>query len=243
MRPLRRRGGAMTDVVEALVGSGAALFHSSAVKMVETTFVDAKSLTLSLFGGASGTPKSNLDKVKKDFEPLVEAGSNLADKITPEVAKAKAAVVTMAAELAKPFSLASVTLALVDFATVMRALGASIDHVADAVAAKEPNAARREEVRHAVIGIKTPWAEPFLLAGAGMTKDFDTLCRDLFGIENGTNALLDVTTWDRASATITAKLVRECCRQRCRAAQARARRRLRSTAAAWRCSSKSTSRV
>ena len=197
----------MADVWESLLHGCSAFIHSAAVSVVGTTASDTRALVGSLHDGArDANTKAALKKVKDDVETAAATGTALIDAVKPHLSTFATEIGKMGTELDAAFSWEGLARAIASLATAMTALDKAIKALADAAAAKEADPGRREIVRNDIRNITAPWAHPFLLAQQGMTEDFDELCRELFGLDDGTRKLGEKLDWDHDKSTITASL-------------------------------------
>jgi hypothetical protein len=127
--------------------------------------------------------------------------------VKPEALKAKAAVAAMAAELGTdPFTMEAAARAATELAKVLRALDASLDHVAREVARPSPEP-ERADLERSIKGIREPWVRPFRGLAADATKLFDALCKQLLGMDDAGARLQHELKWDDAAKKLSVQLL------------------------------------
>ncbi len=196
------------DVWTALVKGTLVFTHSRAGEVVGDSFSDTGSLVTSLFDSSpAGTAKTRLDQLKKDIANGEEVAKPVVDAVKPEVLKGKTAVVAMAGELGtSPFTMEAAARAATELGKVLQALDRAMDIVAKEIAKPSPEP-ERTQIERDIKGIKEPWIKPFRSLAGDATKLFDSLCRQLLGVDDAGQQLQELLVWNDAEKRISMELL------------------------------------
>lgn len=190
-----------TDIWTALVKGTLAFGHTRAAGFVGDAFKDTGSFVAALANDpVAQTPdtKSRFETLKQDIKDAKASVQPVVDAIEKQIKDAKEAIAKMAVELGTdPFTIEAAARAATELAFVLKAVDEALLIIADKIS-RDKNNVVQPAIKDAIAGMTEPWKRPFRSIGAGTKTAFDDVAKQLLDVNNASQGLANLVTFDRA---------------------------------------------